>query len=268
MKNRKNIGEKIWKFFRPTKSKIIISLVFVALVMLGFKGAPFFFSTSGLVGDTHILQPLPITLFQPLEIVSKIISNGLLGSPFKQLGGLMLFIIYYYLLSCIFVGIWNTRIGKKAKIFWRNLKSWQRGGIIGFAVSFFILNSKYSILKTCWLIFGNSRIEYLCSGFTQYIFIILLMITMGIILGLINGWLKTKTSWRNLKYWQKGGLIGLVISTVILSSSRVNKLVCEIINSIIELYGCGKFGFPILSIIIGLLIGFIVGKIKKKKNEK
>ncbi|MDP3698372.1 MAG: hypothetical protein Q8R47_02185 [Nanoarchaeota archaeon] len=270
MKHKKDVKRKILEFFKLTKAKIIICLIFMILVMLGFNGAPLFFSTSELVGDTYLLQPLPLTLFQPFQFASKIILNKIPYDFFKQLSTLTLFLVYYYLLSCILVRIWKTKMVVKTKIFWHNLKSWQGGGLIGLAVSIFILSSKYSVLEMCRVIFkisGINRVlgETLCGESTQLILIPFLIVTIGIIIGLIIGWLKTKTFWRKLEYWQKGGLIGLVIGIFILSSSTINGLICEIINSIIELYGCGKFRFPILSIIVGLLIGLIMGKIKKKK---
>lgn len=95
---------------------------------------------------------------------------------------------------------------------------------------------------------------------------------------------KIKQFWKNLKYWQKGGIIGLVIGLLLSTELGAEiiggvfwilsyTLVCGLIYLTSEnLFGkCANIilkldvmFLPLLFGIIGTLIGFIIEKLKKR----
>lgn len=181
------------EFLKPNNIKIFITFIFIILVTLGYFGVPLF-SSDVRVGDTFMPEPLSITLFQPLEFLSQTLRREVFYDA--HLGSILLILglIYYYLLSCVIVRLWNTRIIKKSKILWYKLKSWQKGGLVGLAITIFIFSSSFTPVLICGGIFelSESLGKALCLEFKLYITIPFLTVILSSLIGLFVEKLKKK----------------------------------------------------------------------------
>jgi len=94
--------------------------------------------------------------------------------------------------------------------------------------------------------------------------------------------------WKNWSYWLKGGVIGLVLEIIIVGLLTIQKyLFCKQIICFYQVFNlagtvcmnCNDsadfsvsliliLGITIVSILIGSIIGWIVGKIKSRNNSK
>lgn len=79
--------------------------------------------------------------------------------------------------------------------------------------------------------------------------------------------------WKKLHYWLKGGIIGAIVGGIIYLSLRLFRSDLFCVSLPPEAIDCTSLGSLIviswfILIIIGLIAGFIVGKIKNKKKRK
>ena len=101
------------KFFRLSKGKIIITLLLILSIPLGYIGIPPF-GWNQFIGDVYMPAPNPITMV-PSYIISNMNIENTVTSSYQIYGFLIvLSLIYYYLISCLLVFIYQKfKEGKK-----------------------------------------------------------------------------------------------------------------------------------------------------------
>ena len=111
MKKGNDIIGKIKEFFRPTKSKVIITVLLSIMAILAFNGAPYL-SQEIRIEDTGKIQPREFVV-QPLKFVADIFGIAIDSNLF----GFFALLMNYYLISCVslfvYTKIWKTNKNDK-----------------------------------------------------------------------------------------------------------------------------------------------------------
>lgn len=149
-------------------------------------------------------------------------------------------------------------------MFWKNWPYWIRGSAIGFLLYILAIISSYVFALT--VLRDNSMAGLV---FSLTILYGIPVIPIGLFIGWIIGINKKDTYSSNKFYWLKGAIIGiiLVFITTILAENFFGYFNYPTLNTILRL---GQSGYSIIFsyIILGALIGWIIGKIKSKKQTQ
>ena len=149
---------------------------------------------------------------------------------------------------------------------WKNLSYWMKGAILGLGI-YLILNSTlfYFDYITCPRDSGVCGIALAWS-----LFILLLLVPLGAIIGKVFGLIKRESVRDSSRhYLLKGGVIGLSIWAILFILTffvfgEASGAGSALYNLIFWGYGILRFISIPSYIIIGTIVGWIYGKIKKR----